>query len=345
MGPEGFGEGEGSGMRCSLLLAVFGLSITDVASFAQGPPGDQRLSSTRSGTHDAGFFATTGVVRFQFIQGRLCLDSPRHRKGSQSCNEQGVYESITVTSERGIPSLHYVFQTDEHHITLNVQHSGTVRMESWFPQSAERSILEQPDFGMIIWRLARGDLSDRHQGATLMHLRHDDQESFDLHFGVLIQRLLRGQSLGVLSEAVGIAMLEQAGRGGTPSAVEIKDMVELLRSPRVTKRVLAHRQLISWGTPVLPVLQQLSPDELDAEQTARIRNICLRLRPLVDDTPASLAKLLVNDKAYWDKIARKFDSPQLQVANQHLTHFGVPQIPVISRPEHQIAARPGSQAE
>ena len=332
-------------MRWSLLLAVFGLSITDVASFAQGPPADQRLSSMRTRCDDAGFFATTGVVRFQFIQGRLRLDSPKHRKGSQSRNEQGIYESITVTSERGIPSLHYVFQTEEHHITLNVQHSGTVRMESWFPNSSERSILEQPDFGMLSWRLARGDLSDRHQGATLLHLRHHDQVSFDVHFGEFIERLLRGQSLITLSDATGIAMLEQAERGGTPSAADINAMVELLRSPRIRIRTMAYRQLISWGTPVLLVLQHVSRDDLDAEQAARIRNISTCLRPLVDDTPASLAKMLVNDKAYWDAIAHKFDLQQLQVANRHLAHFGVPQIQLMPCPEHQIAARPGSHAD
>ena len=90
MGPEGFGEGKGSGMRWSLLLAVFGLSITDVASFAQRPPDDQRLALTQSSYQDAGFFASTGVVRFQLIQGRLCLDAPRHRKGSQNRDEKGV---------------------------------------------------------------------------------------------------------------------------------------------------------------------------------------------------------------------------------------------------------------
>lgn len=345
MDPKDSGEGEGSGMRWSLLLAVFGLSITDVASFAQGPPAGERLSATRSACHDAGFFATSGVVRFQFIQGRLCLDSPRHRKGSQSRDEQGIHESITVTSKCGIPSLHYVFRTAEQHVTLSVQHSGTVRMESWLPKSSERSIIEQPDFGTVSWSLLRGDLQDRHHGATLLHVRHHDRASFDLHFGGLIERLLRGQSLGKLSEATGIALLQQAGRGGTPSAAEINTRIEMLRSPRIRQRTMAHRQLILWGTPVIPVLQQYSRDDLDAEQKASIRSISIRLRPLVDDTPASLAKMLVNDKAYWDAIAHTFTLQQLQVANRHLQHFGVPPLQGMSRPVHQIAAKSGASAD
>ncbi len=182
-------------MRWSLLVAVFGLSITDAASFAQRPPDGQRLDATRSASQDAGFFASTGVVRFQLIQGRLCLDAPRHRKGSQNRDENGVYESITVTAERGIPSMHYVYQTPEHHLTLSVQHAESVRIESWFPNSAERSVLEQPELGKITWSLQRGDFEQQYDGSTLLHVRHTDAVGFDLHHGMLVERLLRGTSL------------------------------------------------------------------------------------------------------------------------------------------------------
>ena len=196
-------------MRWSLLVAVFGLSISDVASFAQGPPEGERLSAARSASDDAGFFASTGVVRFQLIQGRLCLDCPRHRKGSQNCDEDGVYESITVTAERGIPSLHYVCQTDQHHLTLSVQQANAMRIESWFPLTDERSVLEQPGFGKVTWVHARGDLEDEYEGTNLLHLRHTNPATFDQHFGVLIRRLLQGQSLRSLSDATERVMLRE----------------------------------------------------------------------------------------------------------------------------------------
>ena len=149
-------------MRWSLLVAVIGLSITDVASLAQRPPDNQRLALTQSTSEHAGFFASTGVVRFQIIQGRLCLDAPRHRKGCQNRDEDDVYESITVTAERGIPSMHYVCQTPDHHLTLSVQKGDSVRIESWFPKTTERSVLEQPDFGTISWTHSRGDLKEQY---------------------------------------------------------------------------------------------------------------------------------------------------------------------------------------
>lgn len=342
MEPERVGEGEGSGMRWCFLLAVISLSITDVESFAQGQPADERLSSTRAGSEDPTFFMTTGMVRFQFIQGRLCLNCPQHRKGTQSRDEPGVSESITVTSEGGVPSLHYLLQTTEQQLTLNVQHAGNVRMESRFLKSTQRAIVEQPVFGMIRWSLSDSGHTETRSGATLLHLREHDPDAFDLHFGPLIACLLRGRSLIMLMDETSLAMVEQARRGGTPSVAEIKDMVESLSAPTVVQRSYAHRRLLKWGTPVIPVLHTLWNDDLNVEQRARIRDIRNSLRTFVDDTPASLAKLLVNDRSYWELTAHRFNEGQVMLANRHLEQFGVAPLRVVSTAAHRVATRTGN---
>jgi hypothetical protein len=342
MEPERVGEGEGSGMRWSVLLAVIGLSITDVESFAQRQPADQRLSLTRAGSDEPTFFATSGMVRFQFIQGRLCLNCPQHRKGTQCRDEPGISESITVTSERGVPSLHYVLQTTEQQLTLNVQHAGNVRLESRLLKSEQRAIVEQPAFGIIRWSLSDKDHTVNRDGATLLHLREHDPDVFDLHFGPLIACLLRGKSLTMLMDETSLAMVEQARRGGTPSVAEIKDMVESLSAPTVVQRSYAHRKLLKWGTPVIPVLQTLSDQDLNAEQRARIRDIRNRLRTFVDDTPASLAKLLVNDRSYWEVTVHRFNEGQVMLVNRHLEQLGVASLGVVSTAGNRVAARAGN---
>ena len=86
-------------MRWSCLIALFGLSVTPVASFSQRTPNRQGSASEHSETPlDAGYFAD-GIVRFQLIHGRLCLDPPQHRKGSQKRRNEYLHESITVTAE------------------------------------------------------------------------------------------------------------------------------------------------------------------------------------------------------------------------------------------------------
>ncbi len=322
---------------CLQVAVVIGLSTTDVASRAQGPPAGHRLSLSRSTPLDAGFFATTGVVRFQLIHGRLCLDPPRHRKGSQSHDQDEVYESITVTAERGIPSLHYVCQTPEQQLTLSVQKAGYVRIESYLPKTSERSVLDQPEIGPIRWVLTRGDLNEQHDGATLLHVRQCDPTGFDLHYGLLAERLLRGQSIALLSDATEAAMLRQAGRTTTPDAESIRASIDQLRSPRRSDRLAAERRLLSWGTPIVPIIHSLPKRDMEPEQRDRLQCILRRLRLPVTDTPASLAMLLINDEQYWSKLAPRLSSDQFQLAENHLTRVGLDAIILESRPAERIA--------
>ncbi|MCG8649528.1 MAG: hypothetical protein MI861_06835 [Pirellulales bacterium] len=322
---------------CLLAAVVFGLSISDVASQAQGPPDGQRLSLSRSTSQDAGFFATTGVVRFQLIQGRLCLDPPRHRKGSQSRDQDGVYESITVTAERGIPSLHYVCQTESQHLILSVQQAGYVRIESYFPRTAHRSVLDQPEIGPVTWKVVRGDLDEEYHGATLLHLRQSNPVTFDEHYGLLMQRLLRGQSMEELCGQTQVAMLRQAGHADSPDRQSILAAFDQLRSSKRARRIAAERQLISWGTPIIPIVQSIPRRDMDPEQSDRLRQILRRLRRPVNDTPASLAMLLVNDRNYWSLIASRLTRDQIQSANHHLEVAGLASIALDTGPLQRVA--------
>lgn len=326
-------------MRWYLLAAVvFGLSKTDVASHAQGPPAGQRLGSSRSTPQDAGFFATAGVVRFQMVQGRLCLDPPRHRKGSQSRDKDGVYESITVTAERGIPSLHYIFQTSKQHLTLSVQQARNVRIESFYPQTGERSVLEQSPSGAISWTVQRGDLNETHLGTTLLHIRQHDETSFDSHHGELMPRLLRGRSIRQVSLATRDSMLHHALADEVPDLDTIAEMIDQLRSPRRAKRIAAERQLIQWGTPIIPVIEQVDLNSLDPEQRDRLAKIKRKLRVQINDTAASLALLLINDQDYWSLLAPRLSGPQLQLANRHLKRSGMQTLPSSVNPDERIAS-------
>jgi hypothetical protein len=272
------------------------------------------------------------------VQGRLCLDSPRHRKGSQSRDQDGVYESISVTAERGIPSLHYICQRPNQHLTLSVEKADHVRIESFCPETAERSVLDQPRLGPAQWSIQRSGAHEVHSGSTLLHLRQRDPVGFDRHHGGLIRRLLRGQSVREMSDATRQELVRQTEAGQTPDADSIRETIELLRSPRRTQRVEAHRRLLSWGTPIVPIIERINRDDLDAEQRDRIRTILQRLRVRVNDTPASLAMLLIIDREYWSLLAPQLSSDQLLAANDHLSRCGLEQLfPIDPQPE-RIAA-------
>lgn len=351
-------------MKWKGFAAVIGLLVAPAAVLAQRLPIAESSDFPSSTPYHASFFDASGVVRFELIQGRLCLDPPRHRKGSQSHQHDGVSESITVTAERGIPSLHYVFQSPQQALTLGVHQSRDVRAESWRSADDSRCLLVQPPHGDVQFRVSRGALDDLHVGATLIHVRQGDPISFDQHFGELVACLLRGQSLADISrqaerEALAsfqafrdpaqpsldqpgdFALHRTAGHVGEgPSRHAVIEQVQRLRSPRRSQRVAAERSLLSWGTPILPTLRSLARSDWDAEQRARIDAIMEQLRPRVGDTPASLARLLTHDRDYWSAVSPRLTGAQIQLANRYFQQQGLEPIAGGRGPAARIATVP-----
>ena len=339
-------ERQGSGMRlCFSAAVLIGFYAINALSPAMGqggaqPPPQQGPSSGFAEHFDSGYFATTGVVRFQLIQGRLQLDSPRHRKGSQNQQTDQTFESITVTANRGIPSLHYVRQTPFQHLTLSVQHATHIRIQSWLPQTGERAELDQRQSGPISWSVKRGDLNDQYVGATLLHVRRSDPGGFDLHCGPLVQQLLRGRSLETICQETEALLMKQLANPDFQliDRPQVMRNIENISAKKLSIRRSAEKQLIRWGTPIVPIVNAIPEGDLDAEQTDRLRFILQRLRSHDDDTPASLAELFINDRDYWSAMAPRMTDHQLAMANQHLGKIGLNQIKYGNNPIRRIAS-------
>ena len=333
-------------MRWCLPVAVLlGLSTTDAVSLAQGQGDAQRpaprgTSLSPDATFSAGYFTTTGIARFQLIQGRLELDPPRHRKGSQSRKQDGVYESVSVTATRGIPSVNYVFQNDRQHLALNVQDATSVRIESCLPETSERAILDQPVGKSINWTLKRGDLSQEFRGPTLLHIRLADPVSFDAHFGSLVAHLLRGYSLAQITSDTNRALCNrvQAKKDTIPHS-DIRDCVDRLRSSRASVRRKAERQLLQWGTPIIPIVRGMNPRDLDIQQRSRLASVLNQLRRNDNDTAASLAMMLQNDRSYLTKIVDVMSASDLAAVNRYLSVVGTVPLKISADPITRIADR------
>lgn len=327
-------------MRWSCLLAVIGLSITQTVSFAQRQPVDEGSESSRSSLPDDAFFSHGGFVRFQLIQGRLCLDAPRHRKGRRVRTQDGFSEQVTVTARGGIPSVQYRCSTASHSLTLNVDAATEVSIESIDHRTNERAVLTQPGIGKIEWTLTRRDLIDRHAGTTLLHVRNANPKGFDHHFDWLVRRMLSGRSLEQITGEVKLAISQTlASQDETLSMESFLDCIEQLGSARRSTRVAAKRQLLQWGTPVIPMIHSLSIKELEEEQRQAIRLTVARLRPMTSDTASSLAQILQNDRAYWNRDRDRLSATQLAEICDHMQRIGLQPLEAESNPDGKPNAR------
>ena len=214
---------------------------------------------------------------------------------------------------------------------------GSLVRPAPFPRDASSPVVTPLSPSVVYASETPDALDDQYEGATLIHVRHADPNSFDRHYGLLIQRMLHGKSLQQISHQTEGIVLHRLHVQETPNRDLVREQVDRLRSPRRATRSSAERQLLSWGTPVVATLHSIPKRELDAEQQARIRAITQRLRPRVEDTPASLAKLFADDRTYWSAIAARLDGNQLVMVNRHLEQLGAQPITMQNKPVERIA--------
>lgn len=323
-----------------MIVLLLGLSQAMGASATEETPRDERLDPNGPAPLADECFATAGAARFRLAGGRLSLDPVVHRKGSETRDEAGVFESLRVTADRGIPSLHYVRHTDRQQLVLSVRDAREVRIESWLPRSGQRSLLEQPARGELRWTLGDGGDERVITGATLLHVRAEAPERFDHHYDATVRRLLRGSSLRTIDRTARAAMLERLPDVESPAREAVVQAVRELAAPERARRIAAERQILRWGTPAVPLLESLDDSRLGPEQQARLHTIRGRLGRDRDDTPASLAMLLINDRGYWNVIATRLAPDEFDSANRHLATIGLPPLPADRGNRERIAAAP-----
>lgn len=319
-------------MRWFFLAAVLGLSSFYETSFSQRPPDDERLTTDSESLRnfelpDAGFFDAFGYAKFHLIQGRLTLDSVKYRKGSQKKESGSVAECINVSACRGTPSVHYRLTTPRRELVLNAQSPERVQIESLLKSSGQRASLTIVPGKQVLMTIGPDNNERKYAGATLLHVRLDDPESFDAHWNCLLKRLLRGQSLKQLNKQVAEILLTEQSDSYGVSVAEIHQQIEKLRSSKISARRTAEQTLVRFGSCVLPVIATLNQRDLDAEQRNRLKKIRNKLLPFQDDTARSLAAMLINDRDHWQRMAKYFDSGQRQIANGCLHRIGLQALP------------------
>ena len=63
-----------------------------------------------------------------------------------------------------------------------------------------------------------------------------------------------------------------------------------------------------------------------------------RLKPRLNDTPATLGKLFMNDRNYWQSISMGLAVHQQKLVNAHLQQFGSEPLSFVQAADERIAA-------
>lgn len=268
------------------------------------------------------------LAQFQLLLGRPQLDAIRYRKGSQSQllspshplgdSQSVLHESLSTTSFHGMPTMHYTLASDTIKVSIDIASSGTWTIDSqrqvsgdiqrvWLTQSIHQPL-------QLVCHSKLPELTVH--ASTWLHLREADRVVFDTHLLPIIQQMIAPHRFDEIAE---LAYRHAIQKDLEPSIEQhrVEELIATLSSAQRRKRVWAQRELSSMGLGIVPLLGELEPSRLDAEQRARILVLRQNLSSRVDDSPERLAAILSHDTAYWQFAgARMSVDERVQVAQR-----------------------------
>lgn len=324
-------------MRWRLTLSVLlGAAVITVC----GQP-SQRLQAQTFGTEipadvelltsSPGLIPGTRVASVQLILGRLSLDPTVHIKGTRSqkvaCpsdDSQQCCETVEISACRGIPSILYRLDTPWRNVVFDVRAAEQVHIESRLHVGDELRILritQHPGQALEVSFVVQADqriVSEQtYKVNSFVHLQAQQPRQFNEHLHPLFCRLLpnvppRWSAKELLKE------IEATNELPTSLSRKVQGHLDELRSTKVATRNRAERDLVQLGLVILPLLEAIAPDSLDAEQRRRIRSIRNRLQPSTNDTTTQVASWLAADLKYWNLVAADLTELERERLDHHL---------------------------
>ncbi|MEM6469838.1 MAG: hypothetical protein AAF802_09825 [Planctomycetota bacterium] len=332
----------GDAMRYRYLIAWITLLIMPtVLSRASETSDDESLSSDRSAGQESvsgnsaaieiesKFLGEAGWARFRLAGGRIELDPMRYRKGDKRCRSDSHHEHISISTQKGIPTVCYQYEDEYQRIHVTAEHGHLLRIESVLAATGESAILIQETNEPIVWKIrvhaGREHVLDQELTIdTWMHLLGRDPSGFEIHLERIVRAMLSGVDLFDLSLRTEERLVRQLPNEEPVTEPRISALIDRLASPIYRVRRAATIELTRIGYPSIPLLRQrVREQRLDAEQMARITKLLGRTINGNDDTPASLASMLSLDRAHWEILASRFDHEVWIAANAHLRRCGL----------------------
>lgn len=299
-------------MRWSIAKAVtIGLVLLSNIAVAQPQAEESLILSTQCG-------------RFHLVLGRIKLDCFHYKKvrlhqATPAPSEDE--EFVCVTANRGAPSLHYLRHLGSCKVTIDTTQSDCVRIESKRQHSAgiiESLLIQQGSNGPIEIVRSIGDHSERFETASFWHLIAQHPELFQEQISPLLSLMIDRNQMNAFADQIDRRLQVQADRSPLITAAMVDRLVDQLASPKRSQRLTAQRELASAGVGILPLLEKLDPQRLDAEQIQLLGKLKRRLASDRSDTPDRVAAWLATDSAYWASVTRRWTPPMRDLANQYM---------------------------
>ena len=242
-------------------------------------------------------FTKFSSCEFYLVEGRLCISHSEYNKGTVNKEDSGVREEITVVSERGIPSIHYLLSSESRTLKVSVTNTNTTHIDSVIGD--ERVTIDQSPLKSIVMTYYSGD-ETKIEGDTLLHIRENNKEIFDKHITPFINVMLDDLGdFGDFCDKVKSSVFSK----DFPRYNNVDELVEELSLRKQSNRMAAYGKLLNMGTIIRPKLLEKLREDNPFETNILIRRLLEQVRtPSQMDNIRSLSTMLSQDSSYLELI-------------------------------------------
>ncbi len=295
--------------RHDALITAIGLTLTTLSSSS----GDEINSSDL-------LISDRNWVRFDVAMGRLMATTIRTKQDRQRAERDlpcGATESLTVSIDRGLISLQYVAASESWQLAVRVVRRDDVEIR-WTRRATDGRLfatvyVQRPGEDVSL-AVSEGEMpACTYRASSLWHLAIVHPEVCREHLVGVMRRVRPEWPVADEANEIRETLLHVSPWEPATSLAEVRLLVAQLSHPDFRARQRADRELVSRGQRLLGLLNELDPQNLDAEQRLRIQQIRRVITSNTSDTPRRVATWLANDKRIWLALMDD-DDPQCRLA-------------------------------
>ncbi|REK12282.1 MAG: hypothetical protein DWQ37_12545 [Planctomycetota bacterium] len=241
-------------------------------------------------------------LQYRMVAGRVAADSnyPPGMNISFGPSANGRRrEHLRLLILKTRASIHYDLSGEGDKLSIALDESGefAVRRVSAEP-AYEMEFVQQPG-GALLFTIVEGERQRSLRSRSFWHLYLAEPKTVERHLVPYLELLRPGWQLAATGRAIEDAMVQRAQHPEPLDTEHWQQLVDQLGSAKFSERETAEHDLLELGQVILPFLEGLRSDQLDAEQSDRVAALVDRLSAQYEDTTDRVATWLAADRDAW----------------------------------------------
>lgn len=262
-------------------------------------------------------------VQYGILSGRIVAMSAQSGASmSYHLVHPGRTERVSIDVTSGLPNVRYEMSSTREELLIELADSDELTVRRVAKDTSRRGLeFHQPHEGDVVLSIDQGSQSRRIAAASLWHLALAEPDLCRKELFPLVELLRPSWHLSPVASATEEALVRWAAAARIADRRQWQAWTDALASPKFAEREAAERLLLDAGPAVLPFLERLDRQRLDAEQRSRLRNLIAVLDDAAEDTVDRVVTWLAADRQPWLSLLGRSERSTRDLAARQLAQL------------------------